>query len=525
MSQAGELNVVQNHPTIPTSFSTNSGFAIPLANDLEIYGTGSITTSGAGNVVTISLTGLTNHNVLVGAGTATITNVPPSATSGVPLISQGSLADPAFGTAVVAGGGTGTTSFTAFAPVCGGTTSTNPFQSAITGFGTVGNVLTSTGSGSLPTWQVPASQGIQTIQGDTGSISGLTVRIFANQATLNAGASVAFSNSGTDSTFNVTDAHLNTFVGQGSGVAVASAGSDHTGFGYLTLSSLTGASSLNTAIGYQAGLANTSGSNNTSCGASALFNVTTGSGNTGCGRQAGTQLSTGSNNTYVGLAAGGTSGPQTGSKNTVIGANAGSNWTGTEDSNIYLGIVAGTASESNVLRIGTSGGGSGQVNKCFIAGIDGVNVGSVAKVVTLASDQLGTATITAGTGISVTPGANTITIATTGASFTWTDVTGATQTIAVENGYLTDRGGGVTYTLPATASIGDTFKIVGKLGLATITPNANQQLLIGSASGTVGATGTAVATNVGDCIEFVCTTSGASTVWRAANFVGNWTLS
>jgi hypothetical protein len=110
------------------------------------------------------------------------------------------------------------------------------------------------------------------------------------------------------------------------------------------------------------------------------------------------------------------------------------------------------------------------------------------------------------------------------AGFTWTDVTGATQTIAVQNGYLTDRGGGVTYTLPATAAIGDTFIVVGKAGLATITPNANQQILIGSASGTVGATGTAVSTNAGDSITFVCTTSGASTVWRASSFVGNWTL-
>lgn len=111
------------------------------------------------------------------------------------------------------------------------------------------------------------------------------------------------------------------------------------------------------------------------------------------------------------------------------------------------------------------------------------------------------------------------------AGFTWTDVTDATQTIAIQNGYLTDRGGGVTYTLPATASIGDTFIIVGKLGLATITPNANQQLLMGSTSGTVGATGTAVATNVGDSVTFVCITSGASTVWRASSWVGSWTLS
>jgi hypothetical protein len=107
---------------------------------------------------------------------------------------------------------------------------------------------------------------------------------------------------------------------------------------------------------------------------------------------------------------------------------------------------------------------------------------------------------------------------------TWTDVTGATQTLAVENGYLTDRAGGVTYTLPATASIGDTIKVVGKLGLATITPNANQQILIGAGSGTVGVTGTAVSINVGDCIELICTTSGASTVWRADSVVGTWIL-
>lgn len=135
------------------------------------------------------------------------------------------------------------------------------------------------------------------------------------------------------------------------------------------------------------------------------------------------------------------------------------------------------------------------------------------------------ATLTAGTGITITNASNSITIAVTGSGFTWTDVTTATQTLAVENGYLTDRGAGVVYTLPATASIGDEIIIVGKLGITTITPNANQQLLFSSASGTVGVTGTAVGTNVGDCVTLVCTTSGASTIWRAVSFVGNWTIS
>jgi|SRR6185437_517417 len=144
----------------------------------------------------------------------------------------------------------------------------------------------------------------------------------------------------------------------------------------------------------------------------------------------------------------------------------------------------------------------------------------------------GTATFTgrtfqAGAGITLTNASGVVgntTIASTGGGFTWTDVTGATQTIAIQNGYVTDHSTTVVYTLPATAALGDVIKIVGKLGLATITPNAGQQILIGSTSGLVGATGTATSNNLGDCIELVCITAGASTVWRADSVVGTWTL-
>ena len=135
------------------------------------------------------------------------------------------------------------------------------------------------------------------------------------------------------------------------------------------------------------------------------------------------------------------------------------------------------------------------------------------------------ATLTAGAGISITNASNGITITATGAGFPWTDVTLATQAIAINNGYLTNRVAGVVYTLPATATIGDEIKIVGKLGLTTITQNAGQQILISSASSTVGAGGSVVGTNVGDCIDLICIVSGASSVWRALNFVGNWTVS
>lgn len=109
-------------------------------------------------------------------------------------------------------------------------------------------------------------------------------------------------------------------------------------------------------------------------------------------------------------------------------------------------------------------------------------------------------------------------------AMTWTDVTSATQTLAVNNGYITDRGAGVTYTLPATASLGNVLKVDGKLGLTTIAQNATQAIRMGSSLSTTGVGGSVVGTNVGDCITLRCTTSGASTIWIAENWVGSWTV-
>lgn len=110
------------------------------------FGTAVVAGGGTGQ------TSLTAHDLLIGNGTSAVTLLAPSATSGVPLVSQGASADPAYTTAVVAGGGTGVTSATAYAVLCGGTTSTNPFQS-IASVGTAGQVLASNGASALPTFQ------------------------------------------------------------------------------------------------------------------------------------------------------------------------------------------------------------------------------------------------------------------------------------------------------------------------------------------------------------------------------------
>jgi hypothetical protein len=93
---------------------------------------------------------VTQHNVIIGAAGNLFTSVAPSATSGIPLVSNGASSDPSFTTMTVAGGGTGATSFTAYNLITGGTTSTGALQSAGS-LGTAGQVLT-TGA-TLPSWQ------------------------------------------------------------------------------------------------------------------------------------------------------------------------------------------------------------------------------------------------------------------------------------------------------------------------------------------------------------------------------------
>lgn len=323
------------------------------------------------------------------------------------------------------------------------------------------------------------SPAVTTIVGDTtGTAIGPTINLLCNTntegSTKGCGSTVAFGGDNIHSMSlaihdSVTSDQI---VGNqaGNNSLHTNSGNFNTGFGILVLHALGGGSaSQNVGVGYASLTALTNAGSNTAIGTNSLGALLTGS------------------------------------NNSSIGWDSGLSYTGSESSNLIFGN-SGTVGDNNTIRIGTQGSGAGQQNKCFIAGIASVSVSNLQFVtINTSTGQLGSSSATSGL-------------------FTWTDVTGATQTLAINNGYLTDRGGGVTYTLPATASIGDMIKIVGKSGLATITPNANQQILISSASGTVGASGTAVSTNAGDCINLVCTTSGASTVWRASDLVGSWTL-
>ena len=131
-------------------------------------------------------------------------------------------------------------------------------------------------------------------------------------------------------------------------------------------------------------------------------------------------------------------------------------------------------------------------------------------------------TITAGTNITVTNGAGTITIAGSGpGGVTWVDQTGASVTMAVNTYYVADNAGLVTFTLPTTAALGSMFQIVGKgAGGWTLVEATGQTIQFGTITTTV-TTGSLSSSNRYDCITFVCTT--ANTVFTVYSSIGNIT--
>lgn len=138
--------------SIATIATGTAGQALVSAGAASNPAYGTLPVAGGGT----GLAAITAHYLVVGNGTSALTLLAPSATSGVALISQGSSADPAYGTVVVAGGGTGVTSLTAYALVAGGTTSTGNVQQ-VSGLGSSGQVLTSSGAAALPVWATPTA--------------------------------------------------------------------------------------------------------------------------------------------------------------------------------------------------------------------------------------------------------------------------------------------------------------------------------------------------------------------------------
>lgn len=213
-------------------------------------------------------------------------------------------------------------------------------------------VLTSTGTGTVPTWQ--SASGSVTIAGDTGSISGSSLTIKSGVSTNNSGATVEFVNSATTSTLNVSDSGtFNTFIGRNSG-DISITGRNNTALGCGSLFELGATCASNTAVG-EASLQQTTGSNNTAIGTGSLTQAISGN------------------------------------YNLAAGQSAGANYASSESSNICLNSN-GVVSESNTLHIGNgTGTGDQELNKAFICGINGNTVSNTMMVtIDSSTDQLGT---------------------------------------------------------------------------------------------------------------------------------------
>lgn len=352
-----------------------------------------------------------------------------------------------------------------------------------------------------------------TIDGDSGSASGSTINVISGVSTSNSGKTVQFSGDNASTlTLNVTDNNNNTLIGELSGASLTS-GESNTGLGYYALNGVSRGSG-NVGLGYYSLASIGLGDSNTAIGTQAMQTASSGDSNTVIGYEALFSATASDNNVAVGHLS--LYGLLTGNDNVAIGTNAGENYSNSESNNVLINN-GGVATESNTLRIGAGTGSSQQqLSSAYICGIDGVNVGSVAKVVTMASDKLGTATISAGAGISVTPTANTITIAATG-TLTYSDKTTSFAAVS-NNGYFTT--GTLTATLPTSPSQGDIIVIASNSTGLTVQASSGQKIRL--ANHLSSTAGTAVNNEAGDSLTLVYQSS--SQYWYATSAIGNWTI-
>jgi hypothetical protein len=299
------------------------------------------------------------------------------------------------------------------------------------------------------------TQGIVTIDGDVGSVTGSTVSIISG--TTYCGSTTQFFGSGTTLQFVLTDPKENTVLGALSDVS-ASAG-NNTGIGYNvfgttlgtlntynncamgsnTLQSSTNQVNYNCCIGDDVLFSATSLiEENVGIGFAALYNVTTNvKRNTAIGTRSGYNLLTGNNNVLI------------------SSYNAGSAYTSNESNNICL-QSSGVISDSYTLRIGDSTGSSSanQLNKVYICGINGNTLSGTPSMVTIDSstNQLGVATIPSSSLVTYTPVAH---AASPYTALTTDYYIGANVT-----------GGVITIKFPDAPTTGRVFIIKDVVGLA-----------------------------------------------------------
>jgi hypothetical protein len=133
------------------------------------------------------------------------------------------------------------------------------------------------------------------------------------------------------------------------------------------------------------------------------------------------------------------------------------------------------------------------------------------------------ASIIGTSGITVTNGAGSITLAGTASSIGWNVVT-TNQAMVPESGYVANSGSPLTFTLPTTAAVGTALAAINfNTGGFSIAQNASQNIRVGSSVSTTGTGGSVSSSAQGDSIYLVCVV--ANTSWVTVGGVqGNLTI-
>jgi hypothetical protein len=200
-------------------------------------------------------------------------------------------------------------------------------------------------------------------------------------------------------------------------------------------------------------------------------------------------------------------------------------------STITITTGAGSLNFDLTAPVTVANGGTGLTSLTAHGILIGEGTSAITPIVLTAGEVLiGTtagdpaaATLTAGTGISISSVSGSITISNTGSAEAWVNVTGAAQTIAVNTGYTASNAGSVAFTLPATAAYGTVFDITTgtTAGGWNIVQLAGQSIQFGDVATTTGITGSLASTNKGDSIHVLCTV--ANTTFQVLSSTGNIT--
>lgn len=460
-----------------------------------------------------AITGTANQILVNGSsgspvtGDVTLTTPQDIAPTSSPTFNALTLTNPL----TVANGGSGRSSLTAYTLLAGGTSATGNLQQVSAG--SSGQILQSNGASALPSWVSLSSVGVT-------SITGTANQVLANGISGSAEVGAIILTLPQDIATNSTPTFLAANIGN---LNIAT----------NTISSTNGNGNVNL---YANGTGSILISNNTPLtldGSLPTMQVTEPTGQSGILISGFTNAVGGSG--YLALLH--SRNPAPGSFSTVInGDNLGALFFCGDDGAAYQisseitsnvdGAVSAGIIPSNIRFLTSSALGvlttamtisSSQITT--LANPLPVGSGGLGITTTPSNGQIpignGTnyvaATLTAGTGISITNASGAITLNAAGGGLTWNSVAGTSQALAVNNGYIFNNAAATTGTLPATATVGEIVEIEGNSSTAWIlTANTGQTIINGNEVTTSGGT---LTSNLGsDIVNVICIV--ANTTWK-----------